>query len=166
VIIKSQKPPAASFITHDILFADPGRIYIKGYIYIYIPYPIQKSGKRILSYPFFEWDMLKDIYPYFRDIHIFISYPILYPFSVQIWTLLRFFSFAQCSFCLRLLWGVLFWITHCTGSNEAVRQARQLLKKLPTKVSRINKYTLAKFWIGSTIDELPKTKLTSRCNYY
>jgi hypothetical protein len=40
---------------------------------------------------------------------------------------------------------------HCTGSNEllflsrtvAVRQARQLLKKLPTKVSGINKYTLA-----------------------
>jgi hypothetical protein len=50
----------------------------EGYISkdIYIPYPIQKSGKRIFSYPFFEWDMLKDIYPYFWDIHIFISYPI------------------------------------------------------------------------------------------
>jgi hypothetical protein len=40
----------------------------EGYISkdIYIPYPIQKSGKMIFSYPFFEWDMLKDIYPYFR----------------------------------------------------------------------------------------------------
>jgi hypothetical protein len=55
---------------------------LEGYISkdIYIPYPIQKSRKRIYPYPFFEWDMLKDIYPYFRDLHIFISYPILYPF--------------------------------------------------------------------------------------
>jgi hypothetical protein len=28
---------------------------------IYIPYPIQKSEKRIFPFPFFEWDMLKDI---------------------------------------------------------------------------------------------------------
>jgi hypothetical protein len=28
---------------------------------IYIPYPIQKSRKRIFPYPFFEWDMFKDI---------------------------------------------------------------------------------------------------------
>jgi hypothetical protein len=36
---------------------------LEGYIskYIYIPYPIQKSRKRICPYPFFEWDMLKDI---------------------------------------------------------------------------------------------------------
>jgi hypothetical protein len=87
-------------------------------IYIYIPYPIQKSGKRIFSYPFFEWDMLKDIYPYFRDSHIFISYPILYPFFSTNLNFAAFFSFAQCfCFCLRLLWGVLFWITHCTSST-------------------------------------------------
>jgi hypothetical protein len=51
---------------------------LEGYISkdIYIPYPIQKSRKRIFPYPFFEWDMLKDIYPYFRDLQIFISYPI------------------------------------------------------------------------------------------
>jgi hypothetical protein len=84
--------------------------------------------------------MLKDIYPYFRDIHIFISYPILYPFFSTNLNFAAFFSFAQFSFCLRLLRGVLFWITHCTGWDEllflsrtvAVRQARQLLKKLPT----------------------------------
>jgi hypothetical protein len=36
---------------------------LEGYISkdIYIPYPIQKSRKRICPYPFFEWDMLKDI---------------------------------------------------------------------------------------------------------
>jgi hypothetical protein len=36
---------------------------LEGYISkdIYIPYPIQKSRKRIFPYPFFEWDMLKDI---------------------------------------------------------------------------------------------------------
>jgi hypothetical protein len=36
---------------------------LEGYISkdIYIPYPIQKSLKRIFPYPFFEWDMLKDI---------------------------------------------------------------------------------------------------------
>jgi hypothetical protein len=35
----------------------------EGYISkdIYIPYPIQISGKRIFPNPFFEWDMLKDI---------------------------------------------------------------------------------------------------------
>jgi hypothetical protein len=35
----------------------------EGYISkdIYIPDPIQKSGKRIFPFPFFEWDMLKDI---------------------------------------------------------------------------------------------------------
>jgi hypothetical protein len=62
---------------------------------------IQKSGKRILSSPFFEWDMLKDIYPYFRDLHIFISYPI--SFLQYKFELCRgFFSFEQCSFCLHL----------------------------------------------------------------
>jgi hypothetical protein len=130
---------------------------------MYIPYPIQKSGKRIFSCPFFEWDMLKDIYPYFRDIHIFISYPILYPFFSTNLNFSTFFSFAQCSFCLRLLWGVLFWITQCTDSNEllflsstvAVRQTRQLLKKLPTKLSRINKYTLAKIKLEMIKDIYP-----------
>jgi hypothetical protein len=75
----------------------------EGYISkdIYIPYPIQKSGKRIFSYPFFEWDMLKDIYPYFRDIHIFIFYPILYPFFSTNLNFAAFFSFVQFSFCLR-----------------------------------------------------------------
>jgi hypothetical protein len=36
---------------------------LEGYISkdIYIPYPIQKSRKRIFPSPFFEWDMLKDI---------------------------------------------------------------------------------------------------------
>jgi hypothetical protein len=36
---------------------------LEGYISkdIYIPYPIQKSLKRIFPYPIFEWDMLKDI---------------------------------------------------------------------------------------------------------
>jgi hypothetical protein len=36
---------------------------LEGYISkdIYISYPIQKSRKRIFPYPFFEWDMLKDI---------------------------------------------------------------------------------------------------------
>jgi hypothetical protein len=82
--------------------SDPGRIYIKGYIYI--PYPIQKSGKRIFSYPFFEWDMLKDIYPYFRDLHIFISYPISF-LQYKFELCCGFFSFGQCSFCLHLLWG-------------------------------------------------------------
>jgi hypothetical protein len=83
------------------LISDPGRIYIKGYIYP-ISYP--KIGKRIFSYPFFEWDMLKDIYPYFRDLHIFISYPISF-FQYKFELCRVFFSFAQCSFCLRLLWG-------------------------------------------------------------
>jgi hypothetical protein len=50
---------------------------LEGHI-VYIPYPIQKSGKRIFFDPFFEWDMLKDIYPYFRDLHIFRSYPIFF----------------------------------------------------------------------------------------
>jgi hypothetical protein len=67
----------------------------EGYISkdIYIPYPIQKSGKRIFSYPFFEWDMLKDIYPYFRDINIFISCPILYPFFSTNLNFAAFFFF-------------------------------------------------------------------------
>jgi hypothetical protein len=73
--------------------------------------------------------MLKDIYPYFRDIHIFISYPILYHFFSTNLNFAAFFSFAQFSFCLRLLWGVLFWITHCTGSNELLFLSRTVAVK-------------------------------------
>jgi hypothetical protein len=53
---------------------------LEGYISkdIYIPYPIQKSRKRIFPYPFFEWDMLKDIISLFKGFTNFyiLSYPI------------------------------------------------------------------------------------------
>jgi hypothetical protein len=53
---------------------------LEGYLSndIYIPYPIQKSRKRIFTYPSFEWDMLKDIISFFLGIYKFL-YPILYP---------------------------------------------------------------------------------------
>jgi hypothetical protein len=40
------------------VLADPGRIYIKGYLYP-ISYP--KIGEKDIPLSFFEWDMLKDI---------------------------------------------------------------------------------------------------------
>jgi hypothetical protein len=58
------------FIPQTNYFSDPRSLLrgdkhqtLEGYISkdIYIPYPIQKSRKRIFPYPFFEWDMLKDI---------------------------------------------------------------------------------------------------------
>jgi hypothetical protein len=58
--------------------SDIGRIYIKGYLYP-ISYP--KIVKKDIPYHFFERDMLRDIYPNFRDFKVVyptLSYYILF----------------------------------------------------------------------------------------
>jgi hypothetical protein len=57
--------------------ADTGRIYIKGYLY---PFLYPKIGKKDIFYSFLERDILRILYPYFRDVKISYPYPILYPF--------------------------------------------------------------------------------------
>jgi hypothetical protein len=56
---------------------DRHRKDIKGYLYP-ILYP--KSGKKDISYPFLERDIMRILYPNFGDFKISYPYPILYPF--------------------------------------------------------------------------------------
>jgi hypothetical protein len=77
--------------------SDIGRIYIKGYLYP-ISYP--KIVKKDIPYHFFERDMLRDIYPNFRDFKVVyptLSYYILFRKKN---TILGYFCLTKCIFLL------------------------------------------------------------------
>jgi hypothetical protein len=70
---------------------------------VYIPYPIQESGKRIFFDPFLSGICWR-IYILILGIYTFLD-PILYSFCSTNLNFAAVFSFAKCSFCLHLLWG-------------------------------------------------------------